>query len=182
MQLANPDSGLVLWFTGLPGSGKTTLGKMLHSRFLSLGIKTELLDGDQVRKELSPDLGFSKEDRETHARRVCYISKLLARNGVSSIVTLISPYRSSRQYARQEIGKQFVEVYASCSLQTCMKRDPKGLYKKAAAGEIKDLTGLQDTYEIPDSPEIPVDTEMQTPEQAMNVILHKLAELGYITC
>jgi adenylylsulfate kinase len=164
----------VIWLTGLPGSGKTTIAKALQPRLKESGFKAELLDGDIVRKELSPELGFTKQDREIHARRVVYLSKLLSRNGIISIVSLISPYREFRRYARSEnsINNNFYEVYVKCSLETCIKRDPKGLYKKALSGEIKDLTGLQDPYEEPENPEVVVDTEMQTLEECVNAILN----------
>jgi adenylylsulfate kinase len=166
----------VIWLTGLPGSGKTTIAKALYPRLKELGFKVELLDGDIVRKELSPELGFTKQDREIHARRVVYLSKILSRNGIISIVSLISPYRDFRRYARSEtnMNNNFYEVYVKCSLETCIVRDPKGLYKKALSGEIKDLTGLQDPYEEPDNPEIIVDTEKQTPDECVNEIIYKV--------
>jgi adenylylsulfate kinase len=171
-QAASP----VIWLTGMPGSGKTTIAKALHPKLLESGLRVEILDGDVVRKELSPELGFTKQDREIHARRVVYLCKLLSRNGVVSIVCLISPYREFRRYARNEINtnNNFYEVYVKCSLETCMKRDPKGLYKKALSGEIKDLTGLQDPYEEPENPEAIVDTERQTLEECVNTILNEV--------
>jgi adenylylsulfate kinase len=166
------DSRLVIWLTGLSGSGKTTIARALEPKLKEL-VKTELLDGDVIRKELSPELGFTKEDRERHARRVVYLCKLLSRNGVVSVVSLISPYREFRAYARREIAAngQFVEVHIKCSLESCIKRDPKGLYKKALAGNIKDLTGLQDPYEEPLDPEIVIDTDKETLEDAVDKIL-----------
>ena len=166
----------VIWLTGLPGSGKTTIAKALYPRLKELGFKVELLDGDIVRKELSPELGFTKQDREINARRVVYLSKILSRNGIISIVSLISPYRDFRRYARSEtnMNNNFYEVYVKCSLETCIARDPKGLYKKALSGEIKDLTGLQDPYEEPRNPEIIVDTEKQTLEECVNKIINKV--------
>ncbi|MEM2759480.1 MAG: adenylyl-sulfate kinase [Nitrososphaerales archaeon] len=174
------NDGFVIWLTGLPGSGKTTIARVLQPKLKKLGLRVELLDGDEVRKQLSPDLGFTKEDRELHARRVVYLSKLLARNGIVAMVSLISPYRSFRAFARQEIGN-FVEVYVKCSINTCIKRDPKGLYKKALTGEIVDLTGLQDPYEEPIDPEVIVNTELEKPEQSAAKILHTLRDLGYLT-
>src|SRR5215217_9493444 len=166
----------VIWLTGLPGSGKTTIANALYPRLKESGFKVEVLDGDIVRKELSPELGFTKQDRELHARRVVYLCKLLSRNGIISIVCLISPYREFRRYARREINidNNFYEVYVKCSLGACIRRDPKGLYKKALAGEIKDLTGLQDPYEEPENPEVIVDTEKQTVEECANVIIYKV--------
>jgi adenylylsulfate kinase len=170
----------VIWLTGLPGSGKTTIAKALQPKLKESGFKVELLDGDIVRKELSPELGFTKQDREINARRVVYLSKLLSRNGIISIVSLISPYREFRRYARSEnsINNNFYEVYVKCSLETCITRDPKGLYKKALSGEIKDLTGLQDPYEEPENPEVIVDTERQTLEESVNVILDRVLQIN----
>ena len=172
-------NGFVIWLTGLPGSGKTTIARTLEPKLSKLGFQVELLDGDEVRRQLSPDLGFSKQDREIHAKRVVYLSKLLARNGVVAIVSLISPYRSFRSFARQEIG-DFVEVYVKCSLKTCMNRDPKCFYKKALRGDIQDLTGLQDPYEEPIDPEAIIDTELESPEQGVEKILCTLRGLGYL--
>jgi len=171
-------SGFVIWLTGLSGAGKTTIADVLAARLTKLGLRVERLDGDEVRRQLSPELGFSKEDRETHARRVVYVSKLLSRNEVAVIVALISPYRSFRAFAREEI-KNFVEVYVKCSIETCAKRDPKGLYKKALRGEIKDMTGLQDPYEEPLDPEVIADTEQESPELNAEKILDALRDLGY---
>src|ERR687896_688868 len=168
----------VIWLTGMPGSGKTTIAKALYPKLKESGFKAEILDGDVVRKELSPELGFTKQDREIHARRVVYLCKLLSRNGIISIVCLISPYREFRRYARSEINinNNFYEVYVKCSLETCIKRDPKGLYRKALSGEIKDLTGLQDPYEEPENPEVIVNTEVQTLEESTDLILDKLIQ------
>ncbi|MCS7141368.1 MAG: adenylyl-sulfate kinase [Candidatus Nitrosocaldus sp.] len=174
------NKGFTVWLTGLSGSGKTTIARVLQRRLMDMGYRAELLDGDEVRKNLSPDLGFTKQDRETHARRVVYISKLLARNGVIALVSLISPYRAFRAYAREEL-KDFVEVYVKCSIDTCIKRDPKGLYKKALNGEIPDMTGIQDPYEEPLNPEITVDTDRQSVEECVNIIMDGLRRLGYIT-
>lgn len=171
--------GVTVWMTGLPGSGKTTLAKIVETRLRSQGSRVEVFDGDEVRKNLSSDLGFSKHDRELHAKRVAYVSKLLSRNGVVAIVALISPYREFRENARKDIP-EFFEVFVKASLETCAKRDPKGLYKKARLGEIKDLTGPQDPYEEPLNPELIVDTENSTPEQSADLVISRLKELGYV--
>ncbi len=171
--------GFVVWLTGLSGSGKTTIGASLQVQLQELGLRAELLDGDEVRRQLSPDLGFTKADRETHARRVVYLSKLLAKNGIITLVSLIAPYRSFREYARREIV-DYVEVYVNTPLETCIKRDPKGLYKKALKGEITDMTGVQDPYEEPVNPELIIETERLTVEESARLILSKLKELKYI--
>jgi adenylyl-sulfate kinase len=167
--------GFVLWMTGLPGSGKSTLATIVKRRIeKEYGRYVELLDGDEVRKGLSSDLGLSREDREEHARRVSYLAKVLARNGVISIVALISPYRTSRQRARELIGGDFVEVYVRASLAECEKRDPKGLYAKARRGEINNMTGIQDPYEAPLSPDIVVDTEGAGEEESAESLVERL--------
>lgn len=169
----------VVWLTGLPASGKTTIAKELTIKLQEMGLKVELLDGDELRQWLSSDLGFKKEDRELHNKRVVYIAKLLMKHGIISIVSLISPYRESREFARNEL-KNFVEVYVKASLETCIKRDPKGLYKKALNNEINCLTGLQDVYEEPLNPEVIADTELEDVEWICKKIIDKLYELKYI--
>jgi len=173
------DYGFVIWLTGLPGSGKTTIASGLEKELKVRGLKVEVFDGDEVRKNLSKGLGFSKEDRDTHNKRVIYVCKLLTRNGINAIVSLISPYRSTRAYARQQLPK-FVEVYLKCSLEECMRRDPKGLYKKALAGEINNMTGIQDPYEEPLNPEVESDTEHDSSGYNIQKVLAKLSELSYI--
>ena len=171
--------GCTVWLTGLPGSGKSTIVDKLETVLRERGANVEILDGDEVRRNLSPDLGFTKEDRETHARRVVYVSKLLSRNGVIVLVALISPYRAFRENARKQIGS-FVEVFVRCPLEVCIERDPKGLYKKAMAGEIKDLTGLQDVYEEPLNPEIIVDTDKLSVDESVVKITEELTKLKYL--
>ena len=174
------NNGFVVWLTGLPGSGKTTIADELTAIYKEKGIRTETMDGDEIRLGLSADLGFTKEDRQEHARRVVFVSKLLARNGVAVSVALISPYRTFRDHAREEIPN-FVEVFVKTPLDVCIKRDPKGLYKKALKGEITDLTGLQDPYEEPLDPELVIDTTQGTPNDAARMIIGKLEEMGYIS-
>jgi len=171
--------GFVVWLTGLPGSGKTTIARELERELKVRGLKFEVFDGDEVRKNLSKGLGFSKEDRDTHNKRVIYVCKLLTRNGVNAVVSLISPYRSTRAYAREQLPK-FVEVYLKCSVEECIRRDPKGLYKKALAGEISNMTGIQDPYEEPVNPEVVLDTEHDSSEHNIQKVLSKLEELDYI--
>ncbi len=171
--------GFVVWLTGLPGSGKTTIAKLVQRELGRRGRKTELLDGDEVRTWLSPNEGFSREDRERHLRRVAHVCQLLARNGIVVLASFVSPYRSTREYARNTIGN-FVEVYVKCSLETAMKRDPKGLYRKASQGKIGNMTGVQDPYETPTTPELTVETDTSTPESSARKVLNALAALGYI--
>jgi adenylylsulfate kinase len=173
------NSGFVVWLTGLPGSGKTTMAKFLEKELRSRGLVVETLDGDEVRRNLSPDLGFSKLDREVHAKRVSYVSLLLSRNGVITIVALISPFQSIRDYARNLIGR-FVEVWVSCSVETCRKRDPKGLYRQAQEGKVSHFTGIQDPYEPPINPEVVIDTEHENPESCAKKIMASLKELKYL--
>ncbi|MEN2975136.1 MAG: adenylyl-sulfate kinase [Candidatus Caldarchaeales archaeon] len=175
--------GFILWLTGLPASGKTTIALKLKDILSSRGLKVEVLDGDEVRRWLSPEEKFSREDRERHLRRVAYVSMLLARNDVIVLASFVSPYRNIRNEARRlaEDNKvKFVEVYVKCSLETCMKRDPKGLYGKALRNEIKDMTGLQDIYEEPLNPEIIVDTEKDSLEECVKKILDRLRDMGMI--
>lgn len=168
----------VIWLTGIPGSGKTTLALAIWDHFKSKNLPSDILDGDEIRKTLSKDLGFSPEDRKEHNRRVIYIAKLLSKNSVTTIVPLITPYRTTRDEARKEIPS-FVEVWVKASVDACVKRDPKGLYKKALAGEIKDLTGLQSPYEEPEHADLVIDTEKHNVKESVDLILQTLKKLGY---
>ena len=167
--------GRVIWLTGLPGAGKTTIVNRLKACMARNENGIEILDGDQIRKRLSADLGYSQDDRNEHNRRVVFLAKLLVRNGVDVIVSLVSPYRENRKIARQEFD-YFTEVYVKCSLDECIKRDPKGLYARALAGEIEDMTGLGSPYEAPLSAEIVVDTESEDLGQCVNKILSHIGE------
>ncbi len=169
----------VIWLTGIPGSGKTTLALELQKFYENKGIPIEILDGDEIRKTLSKDLGLSPEDRKEHNRRVIFVAKILAKNGVTTIVPLISPYRETRANARKEIPN-FIEIWVKTSVDECIKRDPKGLYKKALAGEIKNLTGLQAPYEEPQNPELIVDTEKNSVEESIDLIISSVKKLGYL--
>jgi adenylyl-sulfate kinase len=174
--------GFTVWFTGLSGAGKSTIAEMLYHEFVARGMKTEILDGDEVRKNLSKGLGFSKEDRDTNILRIGYVANLLTRNGVATICCPISPYKATRDAVRAEIG-EFVEVFVYATVdEIAAHRDPKGLYKKALAGEIKDFTGVDPNapYEEPEDPEIRVDTLSQSPEESLQHVLTRLTELGRI--
>ena len=173
--------GFCLWFTGLSGSGKTTITNVLVKELLGRGSKLEVLDGDVVRENLSKGLGFSKEDRDTNIRRIAFVANLLSRNGVPVITAAISPYREIRDEARQMMDDRFVEVFVKASVETCEERDVKGLYAKARSGEIKEFTGVSDPYEEPENPEVVVETEQQSPEQSAQQILGYLEENGYIS-
>ncbi|MFA0741310.1 MAG: hypothetical protein DFNUSKGM_001420 [Candidatus Fervidibacter sacchari] len=174
------ERGFVVWLTGLSGAGKTTIANALAERLKSLGYKVEILDGDVVRQHFSKGLGFSKEDRIENIKRVAYVAHLLARNGVSVIVALISPYREGRNYARQLIG-DFVEVYVKCPLNVLIERDVKGLYAKALRGEIQNFTGISDPYEPPENPEVIVETDKETVQESTDKILKALTDLGYLS-
>ena len=171
--------GFTLWFTGLSGAGKSTLAGRLAEELRRRGMKVEILDGDEVRTNLSKGLGFSKEDRDTNIKRIGYVCKLLTRNGIVAISAAISPYREVRDHNRQEIG-QFVEVYVQCSIEELTRRDVKGLYKKALAGEVKNFTGISDPYEAPLKPEVTVDTQQQNEQESLRTILEHLEHAGWI--
>ncbi len=171
--------GFTLWFTGLSGAGKTTLARRMEEILRERGLKVEVLDGDVVRTHLSKGLGYSKEDRDTNIKRIGFVCKLLARNGVAAIGAAISPYREVRDYVRRDIG-DFVEVYVRCPLDVLIQRDSKGLYKKALAGEIPNFTGVSDPYEEPLNPEVIVDTDRETVEESVAKITARLVELGHL--
>jgi adenylyl-sulfate kinase len=172
--------GFTVWFTGLSGSGKSTIAEMLYHELQARGLRTEILDGDVVRQNLSKGLGFSKEDRDTNIRRIGFVAELLTRNGVATICCPISPYRAIRDEVRSKIGA-FVEVHVHATVEEIAEhRDPKGLYAKALAGEITGFTGVDDPYEAPEHPELVVDTMVETPEESLGKVLQTLASLGYI--
>jgi adenylylsulfate kinase len=175
------EQGFTVWFTGLSGSGKSTIAEMLYHELKARELKTEILDGDEVRKNLSKGLGFSKEDRDTNIARIAFVADLLTRNGVATICCPISPYRATRDAARELIG-EFVEVYVHATVEEiAAHRDPKGLYKKALAGEITGFTGVNDPYEEPLHAELVLNTLVESPEESLQNVLTKLAELGHIS-
>jgi len=170
--------GFTIWFTGLSGSGKSTIAEVLVEKLRAREIKVELLDGDVVRTNLSKGLGFSKEDRDTNIRRIAFVCNLLSRNNACAIGAAISPYRAIRDEAREAIGN-FVEVFVDTPLEVCEERDVKGLYAKARAGEIKQFTGIDDPYEAPLNPEVVCTTVDETPDGSAQKIIDRLEELGY---
>ncbi|AUX45543.1 uncharacterized protein SOCE26_070370 [Sorangium cellulosum] len=172
-------SGFVVWFTGLSGAGKSTLAAMLSAELRARSVHVEVLDGDEVRTNLSKGLGFSKEDRDTNIRRIGYVAKLISRSGACAMTAAISPYKAIRDEQRAQIP-HFVEVYCSCAIPVLAERDAKGLYKKALAGEIKNFTGIDDPYEAPENAEVVVHTDKETKEESLAKILAKLEELGYV--
>jgi adenylylsulfate kinase len=171
--------GFTLWLTGLSGAGKSTLAAAVHEELRARGRRVELLDGDEVRQNLSKGLGFSREDRDTNIRRIGYVAKLLTRNGVAVITAAISPYRTVRAEVRRDIGA-FVEVYVKASLEECIRRDTKGLYRRAIAGEIPQFTGVSDPYEEPLDPELVVDTEREAVGDSAARVIERLLALGHV--
>ena len=174
------EKGFTLWFTGLSGAGKSTITGHLVEELKGRGSKVEVLDGDIVRENLSKGLGFSKEDRDTNIRRIAFVADLLSRNDVPVITAAISPYEEIRAEARELMDGRFIEAYVKVSLDEAERRDVKGLYKKARAGEIKEFTGVSDPYEAPENPELVIDTESQTPEQSAQQIIAYLQERDLI--
>lgn len=175
------NKGFTLWFTGLSGVGKTTLSVALEKELRRRGIPyVQRLDGDIVRQDLTRDLGFSKEDRDENIRRVSFVASLLAKNGVATLCAFISPYREERRKARERHNGNFIEVHLRCPLEKLIERDPKGLYKKALAGEIKGFTGIDDPYEEPESPELVIDTDKHTVDECVERIIDYLSERGYV--
>ncbi|BEP18345.1 adenylyl-sulfate kinase [Pyrofollis japonicus] len=164
----------MVWLTGLPGSGKTTLATRAAEKLRRMGYRVEVLDGDWVRKTINPDAGYTREERRRHLHRVAWIARLLARNGVIVLCSFVSPYREVRAEVRrivEEEGIPFLEVYVKCPLEECIRRDPKGLYKKALRGEIKHFTGVSDPYEPPENPDLELDTVNNTVEENTEKLL-----------
>jgi adenylylsulfate kinase len=173
--------GVVLWFTGLSGSGKSTIANEVAYQLHSMGKISYILDGDNIRHGLNKDLGFSPEDRTENIRRISEVAHLFADAGVITLTAFISPYRKDRNFCRELMGKgRFIEIFTRASLATCEQRDPKGLYKKARAGIIKDFTGVNAPYEEPENPELVIDTDKETVEESALKVLNKLTEMGLI--
>ncbi len=175
--------GATLWFTGLSGSGKSTVAVELEGRLFEMGIACYRLDGDNVRLGINKNLGFSAEDRAENIRRIGEIAKLFVDSGQIALSSFVSPYRADRDEVRalhDAAGMEFIEVFVDCSLEAAEARDPKGLYKKARAGEIKNFTGIDDPYEAPESPELHLHSDQQTLDEEVELILALLRERGII--
>src|SRR5687767_4630940 len=174
------EKGFTLWFTGHSGAGKSTITEHLVEVLKGRGSKIEVLDGDIVRENLSKGLGFSKEDRDIIIRRIAFVADMLSRNEVPVITAAISPYAEIRDEAREMMNGRFIEAYVKVSLEEAERRDVKGLYAKARAGEIKEFTGVSDPYEAPENPELVLDTENETPEESAAKIIAYLEERDLI--
>lgn len=172
--------GVTLWFTGLSGSGKSTVSRALEANLRHRNIKVEVLDGDILREEVFQGLGFSKEDRSMNVRAATYLAHMLTRNDIIVLASFISPYRMMREESRKKIGS-FLEVYVHCSLEECIRRDVKGLYRKALNGEIKQFTGITDPYETPEYPDLILETDQDTVEQCTEQVVEYLIRHRYIT-
>ena len=171
--------GFTVWLTGLSGAGKSTIARGVAEELRRRGMKVEVLDGDVIRTNLSKGLGFSKEDRDTNVLRVGWVAEVLSRNGVAAVCALISPYRETRNQVRQRIPN-FVEVFVNAPLEEVIRRDVKGLYKKALAGEIKHFTGVSDPYEPPEHPEVVCNTAEETVEESVQKVLAYLGGRGWL--
>jgi len=172
--------GFVVWIEGLSGSGKTTLSQAAAQHLRTNGWKAEVLDGDEVRRMVFPELGWTRKDRETHARRVSYVARLLAQNGVAVLVAMITPYETSRQAARSVEGARFTEVWLKCPIEVCQQRDPKGIYRRTTQGSVTHMTGVDDPFEEPLNPDLTVDTSSDPLPVSLQRILDHLRARGFI--
>jgi len=178
MRVMMSEKPFVIWFTGLSGSGKSVLADKIYKKIKESGLKCEQLDGDIVRS-IFPETGFSEDDRNQHIKRMGFIASLLERNGIVTVCSFISPYRESRNFVRNQC-LDFFEIYLSTPLETCEKRDVKGLYKKARNSEIDSFTGISAPYEVPENPEMIIDTTNESAEQSLKKIWNELTEKGYL--
>ena len=179
-RLNNHRSGVV-WFTGLPASGKSTIAHFLERELFERGVRAYVLDGDNIRHGLCGDLGFSREDRRENLRRIAEVCRLMVDAGILVLTAFVSPYREDREYVRERIGKdKFLEVYVKCNPEICEKRDPKGLYRKAREGEIKEFTGVNAPYEKPKKPDLILDTEKEDLKTCVEKAILMLYKKGFI--
>ena len=178
--MPDKEKGFTLWFTGLPCSGKTTIADLVAENLKNHGLRVERLDGDIVRQGLTSDLGFSKEDRDKNIERVTFVSKLLSRNQIATIVSFVSPYSNARQSARENTTN-FIEIYVKCPIDVCKKRDVKGMYQKAVKGEISNFTGVDDPYQEPERPDLIIESDKESPEESAKGVLDLVKSRGYIT-
>lgn len=169
--------GIVIWLTGLPCSGKTTLSKEIEKYFQQKNLPIQRLDGDVVRETISKDLGFSKKDRDINIERLSYVAQMLSDNGVNVVSAFVSPYQKMRDFTRS-LCENFVEVHVNCGIDECKRRDVKGMYAKAVRGEIKDFTGVDDPYELPRNPEIVVSTEKENIKESVDKIINYLEKIN----
>ncbi|MCI4349048.1 MAG: adenylyl-sulfate kinase [Thermoplasmata archaeon] len=176
----DPAAGFVVWLEGLPGAGKSTLGRNVAAELSRRGLRPEILDGEEVRKTFFPELGFSRKDREAQARRVSRLARLLADHGTAVVVAMITPYETSRQAARAAFGDRFVEVWLSCPLEVCEKRDPGGIYRRSHEGGVPKMTGVDDPFEEPLNPDLTVETSGRDVAACTRAILDHLSGRGLL--
>jgi len=174
------DQGVVIWFTGVPASGKSTIAAAVEKELRTQGLPVENLDADEVRANLSPNLGYTAEARDENTKRLAWMSQMLSKHGVNVVVAAVSPLHSHRDRAREWCSK-FVEVFVDCPLEVCQQRDPKGLYAQAARGEVNDIAGMHMPYEAPNDPEIHCATHLETVQDCAQAVLEKLKKLGYLS-
>ncbi len=173
------DHGTVIWFTGVPASGKSTIASLVENKLRAGGLPVENLDADEIRANLSPNLGYTAQARDENTKRLAWMGQMLSKYGVNVIVAAVSPLRSHRDRARAWCAR-FVEVFVDCPTEVCQERDPKGLYARAASGEVNDIAGMHMPYEVPASPEVHSRTDQVDAEACAQMVIDKLVELTYI--
>jgi len=174
------DKGFVVWFTGVAASGKSTIAAIVEQKLRARGLKVENLDSDEVRRNISPNLGYTLEARDENTKRLAFLGKLLSRNGVAVLITAVSSLRKFRDRARSQI-ENFVEVYVTCPLEECKKRDPKALYQRAERGEVHDIAGVHQPYEEPLSAEVVLETDVSTADQCADKVIETVENIGYLS-
>ncbi len=175
--ILNGHKSIAVWFTGLPSSGKSTIAHGVEKKLYELGVRTYTFDGDNVRHGLCSDLGFSKEDRDENLRRIAEVIKLFLDAGIVVLAAFVSPFKEQREKVKKIIGEEeFLEIYCRCPVEVCELRDPKGMYKKAKAGEIKEYTGISSPYEEPENPDLTIDTYLLSVEESVEMVLNLIKE------